>query len=288
MGTRLEMVLPGVDNEIADKIFEVIREDIDRHEKMLSIYIEDSEFSGINQNAGNAPHKVSSECFKLITSLITYHKLTNGCFDPTLGFVKNDLFEPEDEEIQLITKIDIHNRIGLDFDNHTVSFRIPGIKLDSGAFGKGYALDSLKKILLSYKINNAFISFGDSSVMTIGKHPAGEFWKIGIRDLADERSNAWIFEMNDGSVSTSGNTINNRRKNMGGHIFNPQNSSFEERQAVVSVKGPSAFETEILSTALFVANRDYRKEIMNNFPQYKAVELVYSVEENKTLVSEIK
>lgn len=288
MGTRLEMVLPEAGNETANQMFEVVREKLNEHEKMLSIYIEDSEFSRINQNAPIGPWKTSEECFNLISSLMKYSKLTRGYFDPGLGLMKKELFDNDNEEVQVIHKTDIRERIELNHDNRTIAFKAAGIKLDSGAFGKGYALDSLKKVLLSYNIKNAFISFGDSSVMTLGKHPAGDCWKIGIRDLVDERSNAWTFEINDGCVSTSGNTVNNRSKTEEGHIFNPDTGKFEDRRAVVSVRGTSALETEILSTALFVANNEERKEIMNNFPQYEAVELVYSEAENKTLISQIK
>ena len=287
MGTRLELVLPEVGNEIADKIFEVVREILYEQERMLSVYIEDSEFSRINQNAQIGPWKVSEKCFDLISSLMKYYKLTRGWFDPTLGSINKDLFDSDDENIKVLPKTDIQERVELDYGDRTIAFKGTGIKLDSGAFGKGYALDSLKKVLLSYKIQNAFISFGDSSVMTLGKHPAGEFWKIGIRDLVDERSNAWTFELNDGCVSTSGNTLNNRSKTEEGHIINPYTGKFEDRRAVVSVKGPSALEAEILSTALFVAKDEERRGIMINFPQYLAVELVYSTAENKTLISNI-
>lgn len=287
MGTRLELVLPEVENETADQIFEVVRERLNEQEKMLSIYIEDSEFSRINKNAPMGSWKTSEECFDLVSSLIKYYKLTRGCFDPTLGFIKKDLFDSDDENIQVLSKTDIQEKVELDYTDRTIAFKAPGIKLDSGAFGKGYALDSLKKVLLTFKIKNAFISFGDSSVMTLGKHPAGEFWKIGIRDLVDERSNAWTFEINDGCVSTSGNTLNNRSKTEEGHIFNPNTGKFEDRRAVISVKGPAALEVEILSTALFVASHEERTKIMNNFPHYKAVELAYSTEENKTLISQI-
>ncbi len=288
MGTRLEMVLPEVGNELADQIFELIRESLNEHEKMLSVYLEDSEFSRINQHAPFGPWKTSRQCFDLISSLMKYHKLTIGYFDPTLGMMKKDFFDSEDENILVFPKTDIQERLQLDYENQTISFKVTGIKLDSGAFGKGYALDSLKNLLLSYKIKNGFISFGDSSVMTLGKHPAGEFWKIGIRDLADDRSNAWTFEINDGCVSTSGNTLNNRSKTEEGHIFNPNTGEFEDRRAVISVMGSSALEAEILSTALFVAKPEERGEIMKNFPQYKAVELVYSTTEHKTLISKIE
>jgi thiamine biosynthesis lipoprotein len=287
MGTRLEMVLPGLDEEIADELFLKVKEKITGAENTLSIYRRDSEFARMNASAAENNFRLKPSTFKLIKDLVDYNTLTLGYFDPTLGVTKSDVFGSYSGDISTLIKIRMKDRLELSAEDHSIKYISPLVKFDSGAFGKGYALESLKMILLSYNIKNAFISFGDSSVMTLGKHPAGNCWKIGIRDLVNDDENAWVFELNEGSVSSSGNTNYNRVKLEAGHLVNPLNGHKSGKKGVVSVMGESAMIAEILSTALFIADSEKRTEIVHNFSQYKAIELVYNEDENYTEVKEI-
>ena len=45
MGTRLDVLMPGMEDETADTVFFNIRDEMERLENMLSIYREDSVFS---------------------------------------------------------------------------------------------------------------------------------------------------------------------------------------------------------------------------------------------------
>lgn len=287
MGTRMELVLPDVEDDLADKIIIDLRSKIQQDESILSIYQQDSVFSNINQHSASKPWKVSSEVFQLFEKLLHYHQLTLGYFDISLGILKKDLFNTDIDILPELLKKEITERIVMDKRNSMIRLSGPHIKIDSGAFGKGYALDSVKKILISYKINNAFISFGDSSIATLGSHPAGDHWKIGIRDLINDQENAYVFKLNNGAVSTSGNTRQNKNKADNGHIINPRTGKLIDLFSVVSVKGPESLEAEILSTALFVAKKEDRKTILDNFPHYKAVELVYSKDDNFTKILEL-
>ncbi|MGC9341462.1 MAG: FAD:protein FMN transferase [Bacteroidales bacterium] len=285
MGTRLEMVFPGLHEEMADAAFQKIRKTLNDEENVLSIYLENSEFALMNANAADAPFSLKPDTFKLIQELLKYNKDTFGCFDPVLGITKSEVYNHPGEDISNLLEIKMEDRFELDADELSIKFNSPFVKFDSGAFGKGYALESIKKILLSFKIRDAFISFGDSSVMTLGKHPAGDHWKVGIRDFVDEEKNAWVFELNNGSVSTSGNTTWNQMKTEKGHLVDPLSGKKKQDKSVVSVMGDSAMVTEIISTALFVAGKDKRKLILERFPQYTAVELVYNEDKLTTEIN---
>lgn len=287
MGTRLEMIFPGLEEETADEVFLKLKERISDIENTLSIYRSESEFSLMNFQAYHTRFKLNQTTFSLLQDLLRYNKLTLGYFDPTLGIIKSDVYGHDAGKVSDLIKFRMEERLELIPEESSIKYKSALVKFDSGAFGKGYALESLKMILLSYKIENAFISFGDSSVMTIGKHPAGSCWKIGIRDLVKDDQNAWIFELNDGSVSTSGNTIHNSIKKNSGHLVNPLSGESVTLTGEVSVMGESAMITEILSTALFIAGRDKRTEILKNFSQYKAIELVYNEDKKITETKEI-
>jgi thiamine biosynthesis lipoprotein len=287
MGTRMEIVLPGADDDFADQVFYKIKQQLEEDEKMLSLYREDSEFSRINSNAAKAFCPVDEKCYQLLGQLLYFMQQTHGCFDPLLGLLKRQGPNIDQKINNELFGSDPTERMQLRLRDMSVMFSSPSVMIDSGGFGKGYALDNIKKLLKTFKIKNAFISFGDSSVLTLGNHPAGNCWKVGIRDLLDDSKNAWVFDLHEGSVSTSGNSFQNRSKSGQGHIFNPMTREYNLTISVVSVEGPGAMEAEILSTALFVADSHLKSEILDKFPQYKAVELVLSVSETETVVKEL-
>ena len=69
MGTRLDILMPGTDDEPADQICREIRIEMDRLEKILSIYRNDSLFSFLNENAARSNCPVDQEVFDLFSQL---------------------------------------------------------------------------------------------------------------------------------------------------------------------------------------------------------------------------
>ncbi len=268
MGTRLDILMPGTDDEPADQICKEIRIEMDRLEKMLSIYRNDSLFSFLNENAARSNCPVDQEVFDLFSQLAGFHHLTLGYFDITMGTGIDHSREVKEGQVP-------DQGIVLDVANCTVGFNSPRINIDSGAFGKGLALNSIKKILGQSKIYNAFVSFGESSVLTLGHHPYGDHWKVGIKDMFRTDRNVFVFDINDGSVSSSGNSLNNETKYPEGHIVNPYSGNKVEGYQLVCVAGPDAMEAEVLSTALILAGDDERAVILGNFSGYTAVKISY-------------
>ncbi len=280
MGTRLDILLPGTDEETGDLAVRNIRDEVERIENMLSIYREDSLFSRMNEQAAREPYRVDQEVFSIFSRMMDFNNRTLGYFDITLGSGReNDSGTP--------TGSVVNKGIFLDRENMAIGFTSPRVKIDSGAFGKGLALNSIKKILLQAKIYNAFISFGESSVLTMGHHPHGDHWKVGIRDLFREEKNIFIFDLNDGSVSTSGNTPNNEGKYPQGHIVHPGKGMRIGGYALVAVAGPDPLEAEVLSTALFPAIDTERMTILANFPEYRAVKVSYEDSGAEPVIEEL-
>ena len=279
MGTRLDILMPGVDDEVADRVYRSVREETDRLENILSIYRETSVFSRLNRKAGETPCIVDADVFHLFTRLLHFQTFTLGYFDITLGTgQKKDRPSPGPDQ---------NRSIILDPEHLTVRFTGPEVRIDSGAFGKGLALNSIKKILLKEGIHHSFISFGESSVQTLGHHPYGDHWKVGIRDLFRTGTNVYVFGMTDGSVSTSGNTPNNKNKYPEGHIINPFTREKFRGYVLMCVSGPDALVTEVLSTALILAGEDEQAEILGNFQEYRAVRISYRDHQAEPLVNEL-
>jgi thiamine biosynthesis lipoprotein len=155
-----------------------------------------------------------------------------------------------------------------------------------GGIGKGYALENIKRYCSENRITNALINFGDSSVTTIGTHPHGDYWPIGIQHAFTSGSSIHTFALRDASLSTSGNTPNNRIKfGDTGHILNPLTGKFQNETMTVSVVTTSPIEAEVLSTALFIASDKEKAEILNRFKPGEAIVISYNQSNEHKVVS---
>jgi len=293
MGTRLGFVFPGCSSSKGGGVSSLIKEEIERLESKISRFKSGSAVSFINKTACKKPVAVEPELWDVINDSISYSKKTFGAFDITLRAVAafwngNSVNDDKSDEFQ--NKLDLilnsvgMNKIVLDEKECSVFFSSPNVELDFGAIGKGLALKSIDGILMQNEIKNAFISFGESSILAMGNHPGGNSWRIGIPNIFGCEKYAYSFEINDCSVSTSGNTINNSipgRVN----IINPFTGYpvKEFRTIVASDKNPIL--AEVLSTAFMVLNDEQIIEVLSNFPSAKCVKIEYN-EEHRSLVTD--
>jgi FAD:protein FMN transferase len=276
MGTRLDIVFPGVEDEMADRVFLLIKEELNQIEDKISIYRDRSEFSLINQIAPQRTCSVSAEIFNMIGRLVDLSLKTLGYFDFTLGMIgKEHKTNPDIQSLNEFLTLPVDKRIQLDAQSQTVKFKGSYVKLDSGGFGKGLGLDMMKEVFERNKITTAFVNFGNSSVLGFGNHPYGDSWKTGIANIFLGNENVFAFDLKNTFMSVSGNTPQNLRKNKRGHIIHPRTGKPVEGLFQCAVSGENGLVTEVLSTALTCAPEHEWDSVMDNFPGYKAVFIEY-------------
>jgi len=289
MGTRIDIILPGCDDESADSICLRLQHELKRTEEKISIYIPESDFSIINKLAFNKPVKTDEEIFDLLDEVIRLSEKTHGFFDFTLGrllkLIQEDtsLLSDEKKLGDLIQKTGTRY-IKLDRKLHTISVTSDLVSIDSGGFGKGFGLDLVKNIMKDTKIYSYFISFGESSILACGSHPYGNSWKTGIRNIFKEDEYICSFEMRDEFLSVSGITPQNLKKFGTGHIINPVNGKPVARLLHAAVKGKNGLATEALSTALIVAPEEHRDMLMKEFTDCSAVIFEYDENNNAKII----
>jgi FAD:protein FMN transferase len=286
MGTRLDIVFPGLEDEMADRIFAAIKEGLNQIEDKISIYREQSEFSLINQIAPKRPCSVSDQVFNMIRHLVDLSVKTSGYFDFTLGMIGKEHKPNTDAQYYKddFLKLPVDKKILLDAQSQTVKINGNNVMLDSGAFGKGLGLDMMKKTFEQNKITSAFVNFGNSSVLGFGNHPYGDSWKTGIASIFDENENVFAFDLKNTFMSVSGNTPQNLRKNEGGHIIHPRTGKPVAGYFQCAISGENGLISEVLSTALTCAPDNERDSIMDNFPGYKAVFIEYDNQNKPNII----
>ena len=278
MGTRFDVILHGQSGELAEGVFNSMVSELSRLEGMMNRFDEYSQVSTINHLARDRAVTIEKELFGILLMCREYYEKTGGLFDVSLGkladLVRSGHSDP-DEMNGLIIKTGMSNVI-LDEVNLSVRFSEPDVKIDLGGFGKGYAMNCIKSLILSSEISNAFISFGDSSVMALGNHPSGLGWKAGIQHLFYPGDSIYTFELHDESVSTSGLNPKAREVSSPAHIIHPGRGFVNGDRKHISVKSTSALDAEVLSTTLLLAEVSEMGCIMTNFKECHAIQVDYN------------
>lgn len=130
------------------------------------------------------------------------------------------------------------------------------VKLDFGAFGKGFGIDLAIDHLRQLGIENAILNAG-GDLRAIGS-PKGRPWKIAIRHPSGKGVLASLEVSGDESVFTSGDY--ERNFNWKGksyhHIIDPRTGYPAVGTKSVTVIHPNAATADAAATALFVAGPD--------------------------------
>mgnify|MGYP006287133929 FL=1 len=300
MGTRMDVVITGQSDQVASSAITAIREVAERWEYMLSNYNADSEVSRINRLAAGEPLEVSDRMRSVLNSIIGYYHRTKGFFNPFMGGVTGPsgekkrakqtrgsnldpehTLDPEPADASRITSSgpgdlrEVRKHYpgpeGMEIINKTVRFIDERIQLDMGGFGKGLALYEIDKVLKTSEINSAFISFGESTILGVGTHPFGDYWKVGIQHPQKEGKIVHTVYLRDQAVSVSGNTRNNASKSrQQGHIWDPQSNTFISRSSLVWVTSDNPLDAEVFSTALFAAGQENTSLLLEEEPGIEA------------------
>lgn len=154
----------------------------------------------------------------------------------------------------------------------TIQFLAPKVTLDLGAIGKGYALDQIAATLRNEGIQQAFLSFGESSITVLGTHPHGPAWPVAIPNQFNPAEVLHTFPLRDASLSTSGALPANQHQTL---ILNPKTSHPIPSPRTLSVAAPTATQAEVFSTALLVTPIEARAAILATLPNIQAIEIVY-------------
>ena len=187
MATRFELVLHG-DNPVALRAAgEEALEEIQRLEAQLSLFVPSSEIAHVNARAAQGPVRVSPPVFSLLQLAQRLHEQSGGAFDITIaplvrcwGFMGGSGHLPSSEELAEARACVGMSLVRLEPTDYTVRFARPGVMLDLGAIGKGYAVERAAEVLREAGVTSALLHGGTSSVQALGHPPDAECWNIAI------------------------------------------------------------------------------------------------------------
>ncbi|MBN1939783.1 MAG: FAD:protein FMN transferase, partial [Candidatus Aminicenantes bacterium] len=126
----------------------------------------------------------------------------------------------------------------------------PGLDLDLGAVGKGYALDLAADVLRDWGVENALLHGGTSTALAAGAPAADrpDGWAVGV-------GAGWPGAPS--SVTLSGRAVSGSGTEVkGGHILDPRTGRAARGNLAAWASAPTAALSDALSTAFFVMTAD--------------------------------
>jgi len=262
MGATFSVVLYGSDQESMNRAIDAAFEEVHRLDELLSNYKPASEWSRINRDAALGSVVVSSESFQLLSDCIEYSRASEGTFDVTVGplmrawgFFGGDRKVPSSDQIREALEMVGSHHIQLNAQKWTVHFDHPGVEIDPGGVGKGYAVDRMVEILRSRGFRNALVAASGSSIFGLGNPPEEpRGWPISIADPWDHRKNVAQVFLKDMSLSTSGSYEKSFRVagHRYSHIMDPRRGVPAESAVQVTVVAPRAIDSEVWAKPYFI------------------------------------
>src|SRR5579875_3696578 len=219
------------------------------------------EISRLNRCAFARPVRVERRLFGLLELAAQIHRETEGAYDITAGalikawgFFRGPRRVPGDEEREAACQQTGMDKVTLDSERGTVRYHQPGIEINLGSIGKGYALDRLARKLRSRGCKRILLHGGTSSVYAGGCPAEAERgWPVAILHPWEGRRLARVW-LRDRALGTSAATHQHLEYNGKklGHILDPRTGWPASGIASASVLAPSAAEADALSTAFYV------------------------------------
>ncbi|MBT4520619.1 MAG: FAD:protein FMN transferase [Halieaceae bacterium] len=264
MGTTWHVsYIPGHDPKSPVDLQRKIEQALDRVNRSMSTYRDDSEISRLNAAAQHQWIAVSPAFARVLEAALAIGDATGGAYDVTVGpLVSRWGFGPAigaqdvppGAEIDLLLERVGQRKLRLDRDALKV-LKTADLSLDFSSIAKGYGVDRVAGELSGQSIHNYLIEIG-GEVRVSGVSGRGDPWRIAIEQPdSDSRDPALAISLTDRAVATSGDYRNFFEA--GGvrysHSIDPRTGYPVKHDLVsVTVVHERAMEADAWATALIV------------------------------------
>ena len=276
---RLGADVPGA-VDLATRALDVV----EALEACLTVYNHKSEVSRVNALADAGPIRVGVDLAAILGRGLAIGRMTGGAFDVAAGalslawgFTRGPKRVPD-----AATLADARGRTGsglVDFDPsaRTVRFRVPGVVLNFGSIGKGYAVDRAVDLIRKYWWpTTTLIHGGRSSLFALGS-PPGDFggrWAVALTDPDRPGEALGTVHLRNRGMATSGAAFQRFEADgrTYGHIIDPRTGAPPTfGPTSVTVLAPSAAEADALSTAFYLLGIEGAAPILADRPDVGAI-----------------
>ncbi len=277
LGALAEMSLWHPDAVFAQRTILRVRGEIARYERIFSLYREDSEIARLN--AAGALAKPSPELRRLVDESQRLGALSEGAFDVTVqplwrlyeahfwsrSAVQTDIAARARDVAHALVDFRL-----IDTGASHIAFARPGMGITLNSLAQGFITDAIADLLRNEGFERAVIDLGE--FRTLGRHPDGHPWRIGIRSATPDGGIARTVDLDDTALAVSGGYGTTfEPTGRFHHIFDPHTGESAHALADVAVLGPRATAANGLSTAICVAGEARARALLAAYPGTRAI-----------------
>ncbi len=267
LGALSELTLWHTDTALAQRTILRVRGEIARYEGIFSLYREDSEISRLN--AAGTLSIEESRRFSL---------LSEGAFDisvqPLWRLYEAHFWSHSDIQPDIAARAhdvarDLVDFRQIDIGNARIAFARAGMGITLNSVAQGFITDAIADLLRNQGFASAVVDLGE--FRTLGRHPEGHPWRIGIRN-GMAGGIARTVELEDMALAVSGGYGTTfEPTGRFHHIFDPHTGASANGLVDVAVIRPRATAANGLSTAICVAGEDRAPALLAAYPGMRAI-----------------
>ncbi len=259
MHSPCELRIEPDDPRLAEQAGRAVAAEALRIETTYSRYRPDSVIGRINAAAGK-PVRVDDETSSLIDFADQAWRLSGGRFDITSGVLRRIWrFDGSDNvpsraDIASLRPLIGWGKVRWQAGEITLG---EGQEIDFGGFGKEYAVDCAVNRLRTFTDRACLVNFGGDLRVT-GPRRDGQRWRVGIEDTDRPGEMAGRLELNDGALTTSGDTRRFLLRDgiRYSHILDPRTARpVTDPPRSVTVAAPTCIEAGFISTLAMLHGR---------------------------------
>jgi thiamine biosynthesis lipoprotein len=260
MGTIVTVKVRHPDRELAERAIDAALAELARIEEICSTHGRESEVAAVNASGAGEWCMVGPELAEIATQSLLCSRLSGGAYDITVGplvelwgFEQGGGVVPTPEEIARRRALVDFRSLEVDTSERRMRLARSGMALDLGGGAKGYGVDRAMSVLRDHGITAALVDAG-GDLRAMGTRTDGTPWRIGLKHPRGPGAILAVFELEDGSVATSGDY--ERYFFHEGvryhHILDPHTGEPAREAVSATVWAEDAVTADIFATALFV------------------------------------
>lgn len=265
-GTLVELNVYTADPDLAREAAELVRLDLETMHEAWHAWQPSSLTRFNDMLASGLDFHPDPELLSLVEDVRRLYLLSDGLFNPGManlfalwGFQSDEALGPPPDPQAIQELLDAAP--GMDdllFQDGMMRSLNPALRLDLGAYAKGYGVDRIMERLRGLGIEHAILNAG-GDLRAMGR-PGKRPWRIGVRDPDREQVLAAIEIEGEEAIFTSGDyerhfVYEGVRYH---HILDPRTGQPARGTRSVTVIHDNAAEADAAATALFIAGpRDW-------------------------------
>ncbi|MBU2485392.1 MAG: FAD:protein FMN transferase [Alphaproteobacteria bacterium] len=263
LGAHADLRLVGLPAREAERLLLAARAEIERLERLFSLYRSDSALVRLNATGSlDAPGPDMLELCSLVSAI---HQASSGRFDPSIqplwiAYARAG-GAPDQKAIAGARAATGWSKVEISADRIRLH---PGAALTFNGIAQGFITDRVVGLLKAEGLEAGLVSVGE--IAAVGASPGGGDWAIGLADHEDGPADATI-HLRDMAVATSSPLGTMFGAGPAGHILNPETGMVAEANwRRVSVIHRSAAIADGLSTAGILQSAKELRAMVKRFP----------------------